>query len=61
MDDSNSALIISATVSVAAEKAGGDSVQPMGRWVGIAMTGGSFAAWGKGTANFNAPLGVRCN
>jgi len=45
LDDSNSAFIISATVAVAAEKAGGDPVQPIGRQVGTAMRGVSFAAW----------------
>ena len=61
LDDSNSAFIILATVSIAAEKAGGDSVQPIGIRVGTTMRGRSFTARGKGTANFNALLGVRCN
>jgi len=36
LDDSSSAFIISAKVSVAADKAGGDSVQPIGSQVGTA-------------------------
>jgi len=46
-EDSNSALARSATVSVAAENAGGDSVHPIGRQVGIAISGGLPGAEGK--------------
>jgi len=61
LEDSSSVLMISATISVPAEKAGGDSVHPIGKRVGTAMRGGSSAAFGKGVASFIAPLGVRCN
>jgi len=44
LDDSSSAFMIPATVSVAAEKAGGDSVQPIGSRVETVMSGVSFAA-----------------
>ena len=44
LDDSSSAFIISATVSVAAEKAGCDSVQPIGNQVCTTMRGGSLEA-----------------
>ena len=59
IEEAKSWLMRSATVSVAAEKAGGDSVQPIGSLVGIATRGGSPGRLGKGTANFRAPEGVR--
>jgi hypothetical protein len=57
-ENSNCSLMMSAIVSVAAEKAGGDSVQPIGRRVGTATRGGSDGRLGKGTASSSALLGV---
>ena len=42
-----------------AENAGGDSVHPMGRTVGMATKGSSDGRLGNGTANDKAPVGVR--
>ena len=56
---SNILLVMSAIVSVTAEKAGGDSVHPMGKTVGTATNFGSVGRLGNGTANFYAPVGVR--
>ena len=41
-----------------AEKAGGDSVQPMGNLVGMAMSGGSQSRFGNGTVSLRALDGV---
>jgi len=53
---------MSTTVSLAAKKAAGDSVQPIGNQVGATMRGVTLVAvCGKGMASFSAPLGVKCN
>ena len=60
-EDSSRSLIRSATVSVTAEKAGGDSVQPIGSLVGMETSGGSPGRLGNGVARLRAPLAVRWN
>ena len=59
LEDSRDLLMRLGIVLVATEKAGGDSIQPIGRRVGIATRGGSLAALGKGTAKLSAPDGMR--
>ena len=51
--------MILAMVSVVAEKAGDDPVQPIGSRVGMENSFGSLGLFGKGTVSLGAPLGVR--
>ena len=58
---SRATLARSAMVSVPAENAGGDSVQPIGSRVGMLTKGGSPGPLGKGVASMRAPEGVSWN
>ena len=57
--DSRSELTILAIVLVTAEKAGGDSVHPMGNGVGIATKDCPW--WSNGTASLRVLVGLRCS
>ena len=58
-DHSRRSFVILAMVSVVAEKAGDDPVQPIGSRVGMENSFGSLGLFGKGTVSLGAPLGVR--